>query len=225
MYSPALISIDGNIGSGKSTLLRKLRERNLDWHFIDEPVESWMALKNEGGESLLELFYKDKRRWAYTFQNTDLLTRILNMKAAIAKWQAAGRPGRPIFITERCVDTDAKVFAKIMLEEGDIDRLEWDLYRKWYDNFAWMAPSPVAYIHVDTPADICVKRIAERARDGEGGIPEDYLRKLDGAHQEWLKGSGLKVPVMRYNNYSAEGQTSVEDVEKWVVQAWLNSID
>jgi deoxyadenosine/deoxycytidine kinase len=225
MYTPALISIDGNIGSGKSTLLRKLRERNLDWHFIDEPVESWMALKNEAGESLLELFYKDKRRWAYTFQNTALLTRILNMKDAITKWQAAGRPGRPIFITERCVDTDAKVFAKIMLEDKDIDRLEWDLYRKWYDNFAWMAPSPVGYIHVDTPVDVCVKRIAERAREGEDRIPEEYLKKLDGAHQDWLKGGNIKVPVMRYNNYSSEGQTTVEDVEKWVVQAWLESID
>ena len=75
---PVLISIEGNIGSGKSTLLKKLRERHANWNFIDEPVESWMSLRHSNGKSLLELFYEDKHRWAYTFQNTAILTRIIN---------------------------------------------------------------------------------------------------------------------------------------------------
>jgi deoxyguanosine kinase len=222
--SPVLISIDGNIGSGKSTLLRLLRKRNADWQFIDEPVDSWMAMKNEKGESLLELFYQDKRRWAYTFQNTALLTRILNVRAAIARWEAAGRPGKPIFITERCVHTDANVFAKIMLREKDIDQMEWDLYKKWYDAFADTVPSPVAYIHINTPPDICSDRIAQRARDGEAGIPLEYLKTLDGAHQEWLEGADFKLPLLRFDNVSS-APTPVEAVESWIQKQWLESVD
>lgn len=224
MSTPILISIEGNIGSGKSTLLRELKRRNASWHFIDEPVDSWMAMKNERGESLLELFYKDKRRWAYTFQNTALLTRILNIKAALKAWEASGRPGKPIFITERCVQTDAHIFAKLMHEDKEIDELEWDLYKKWYGAFATHVPEPTAYIHVDTPVTICSERIGYRARDGEGGIPVEYLDKLDSAHFAWLREKDFVPPVMRFDNVSSE-PTTVEAVEAFVEKAWLESVE
>ena len=76
---PILVSIEGNIGAGKSTLLRALREQQLDWCFIDEPLDTWTSLKNDEGVSLLELFYGDQRRWSYTFQNCALLSRFQNI--------------------------------------------------------------------------------------------------------------------------------------------------
>jgi deoxyguanosine kinase len=224
MASPVLISIEGNIGSGKSTLLRKLKSRNPSWHFIDEPVDSWMAMRDDSGKSLLELFYQDKTRWAYTFQNTALLTRILNAKAAIESWKAAGRPGRPIFITERCVETDANVFAKMLRADGDMNGLEWTLYRKWFDGFANQVPEPVAYIHVDTPVTICSERINGRAREGEGGIPVKYLDELDSAHFAWLHRDGFSSPVLRVDNVSDQ-PTPVEAVESFVERQWLGSVD
>lgn len=224
MSSPVLISIEGNIGSGKSTLLRELRARNADWHFIDEPVESWMALRNSAGESLLELFYKDKHRWAYTFQNTALLTRILNARNAIREWVAAGRPGKPIFITERCIQTDANVFAKLMTKDGDMDGLEWTLYKKWFDAFCDQVPEPAGYVHVDTPVTICSERIGRRAREGESSIPIQYLDELDSAHYGWLRTEDFNTPIMRFDNVS-DNQTRVEDVEKWVQGRWLEAVD
>jgi hypothetical protein len=56
-----------------------------------------MAIKNENGESLLELFYKDKRRWSYVFQNAALLTRLRAINAAIASTKHS------VIITERSV--------------------------------------------------------------------------------------------------------------------------
>jgi deoxyguanosine kinase len=224
MVVPILISIEGNIGSGKSTLLRELRERNPDWHFIDEPVESWMSLKNERGESLLQLFYGDKRRWAYTFQQTALLTRMAATKDAVAAWGAAGFHGSPIFITERCVETDAHVFAKMLAEEGDIDALEMTLYKKWFDRFADKTVRPAAYILVDTPVTVCHERIARRARSGEGGdaIPVEYLDRLDSAHFSWLMKDGQEV--LRFDNTSKDG-TRIQDVENWVKSQWLHALD
>ena len=82
---PLLISIEGNIGAGKSTLLDALRESNPDWVFIDEPVGVWSAFRNEGGENMLEVFYRDRKRWSYTFQNCALLTRFQNIETEIGR--------------------------------------------------------------------------------------------------------------------------------------------
>jgi deoxyguanosine kinase len=213
---PFLISIEGNIGSGKSTLMRELRVRNPDWHFVDEPVENWMALKNERGESLLEVFYGEKRRWAYTFQNTALLTRILALRSAVDKWRKTGYPGSPIFVTERCIETDARVFAKMLADDGDIDALEMTLYENWFEAFKDQVPAPCAYLHVDTPVTVCHERIEKRGRDGETNtIPIAYLDQLDSAHFRWLRDYEFKIPVMRVDNVSKD-QTRIEFVEDWV---------
>ena len=80
---PILITIEGDIGAGKSTLIVKLKTAHPYWHFIDEPVGTWLVLQTEGGANLLELFYKDKSRYSYTFQNCALLIRALNIKKTI----------------------------------------------------------------------------------------------------------------------------------------------
>ena len=81
--TPFLVSLEGNIGAGKSTLLAELRRLHPDWYFIDEPVDTWTALKNDEGESLLEIFYADKKRWSYTFQNCALLSRYNLIEEAV----------------------------------------------------------------------------------------------------------------------------------------------
>jgi deoxyadenosine/deoxycytidine kinase len=222
MQAPILISIEGNIGSGKSTLLRELRARNPTWHFVDEPVDSWMSLKDDNGKNILEHFYTDKHRWAYTFQNTALLTRILNIRAAVEDWKATGCSGKRVFITERCVQTDANVFAKLMYNDKDMNHLEWVLYKKWYDAFENQVMLPSAYIHVDTPALICSERIGKRGRNGEEGIPMEYLERLHDVHDAWLKEPSFSTPVLRVDNVS-ETPTRVEDVEKFVQEILADS--
>ncbi len=221
---PVLISIEGNIGSGKSTLLKRLRERHPDWHFIDEPVESWMSLRHSNGKSLLELFYEDKHRWAYTFQNTAILTRIINGHRAIEDWRAAGCPGSPIFITERCLHTDMRVFAQMMLDAKDMDYMEWEIYMKWFHAFSKQVPDPAGFVHVDTDPVTCAERINIRHRDGESQIPLEYLDKLSAAHNKWLKAENMDTPVLRFDNVSKDG-TRIEDVEAWVQRRWLESMD
>jgi len=220
--APILISIEGNIGSGKSTLLRELRSRNPTWHFIDEPVDSWMSLKDDNGTNILEYFYQDKHRWAYTFQNTALLTRILNIRDSIQAWKDAGRPGKPIFITERCLQTDANVFAKLMYSDKDMTQLEWNLYNKWYSAFSNQVVEPSGYIYVDTAASVCSDRIGMRGRNGEEGIPMEYLEKLHVRHDEWMNDA---AHVMRVNNVSIKEMTPIEAVESFVERTWLESVD
>ena len=176
---PIVISLDGNIGAGKSTFLAALATAMPEADIVQEPVGEWMTLKNAEGKSLLELFYEDKRRWAYTFQNCAILTRLRTIRDAIATTK------KRIVITERSVLTDRYVFAEMLRTSGDIDELEWALYMKWYDAFA--ADLPIrGIVYLTTGVGTSAGRIVARGRHGEEHIPLDYLSALDDQHHKWL---------------------------------------
>jgi deoxyadenosine/deoxycytidine kinase len=181
-----VISVEGGIGAGKTTLLEHIASAMPDVMTVPEPVGEWMRLKNAEGKSLLELFYEDKHRWSYTFQNCAILTRILGLKHALRDCK------KKIIITERSVLTDRFVFAEMLRDAGDIDAMEWDLYMKWFDAFA--ADLPVrGVIHLTTGVGTSAERIIKRGRHGEEHIPIDYLSALDAQHHKWLDNSKLAV--------------------------------
>lgn len=208
---PLLVSIEGNIGAGKSTLLDELREENPDWIFINEPVGVWSSFRNDANENMLEVFYKDRKRWSYTFQNCALLTRFQNIESAITgsntKEPEEGR--RQVFVTERCLDTDYQVFTKMLRAEGSIDKLEYDLYECWFTLLKNTSTQLSAIVHVNTSPEVCAERIRKRGRDGEDGISIDYLKTLHGYQCDWvLRGD---VPYI---------QTSTEGVKE--VSSFIN---
>ena len=77
--SHIIISLDGNIGAGKSTLLKEIRTQIPEIYIVDEPVDQWTYLIDEHEKNILELFYEDKHRWSYTFQNYAAITRVNNL--------------------------------------------------------------------------------------------------------------------------------------------------
>jgi deoxyadenosine/deoxycytidine kinase len=205
---PIIITLDGNIGAGKSTLLEALRGLP-NVTVIPEPVGNWMQMKNSAGESLLSLFYKDTSRWCYTFQNCALLTRLLETQKVLKQWT----PSQGILITERSVLTDRYVFAEMLHKQGKLDDLEWDLYLKWYTNFA--ADLPIrGIIHLTTDAHISQERIVKRGRSGEESIPLSYLADLDAQHTQWIRST--KLPTL---------QVTTEDMDAALktIQEWLQS--
>jgi deoxycitidine kinase/deoxyguanosine kinase len=187
--SPCIISLDGNIGAGKSTLLERIGCAFPHIRVVPEPVDTWTRLKNKDGRNLLELFYEDKRRWAYTFQNAAILSRLRILKEAVSQ---AG-PGE-IIITERSVLTDRYVFAQMLKDKGEIDPLEWDLYEMWYNTFAKEMPM-AGIIYITTGVATSSERIKKRGRGGEEGIPDAYLKDLAVQHEIWL--SSTDLPVLR----------------------------
>lgn len=193
VLTPILVSIEGNIGAGKSTLLKKLQTNHPTWTFIDEPVDTWSAIKNEKGESMLEVFYKDRHRWSYTFQNCALLTRHQNIESAVAKAREEGKVGRQIFLTERCLDTDYHVFTKMLKAEGSIDKLELDLYIRWLNQLKTVATPLSAIVHVSTSPKQCAEWIRKRSRGGEDSISMDYLENLHSHQATWVDSASLPV--------------------------------
>ena len=197
---PIIISLDGNIGSGKTTLLGEIRNK-VNVHVVDEPVAQWTALKNAEGTNLLELFYQDKKRWAYTFQNCAILTRLKNIKDAV-------EAGHKIIITERSILTDKYVFAEMLRDAGDMDPLEWELYESWFDIFGKEYPVN-GIIYVSTNAYISKERIQIRNRIGEENINIEYLEALDIQHKKWIENTNIPVLTL-----STEGVTVEKNIEE-----------
>jgi len=195
-----IISLDGNIGVGKTTLLDHIRNRFPDIIIVKEPVDTWTHLKDEQGTSLLELFYKDKKRYAFTFQQAAMLSRLLLLQKAVAE----AKPGS-LILTERSVLTDRHVFAQMLHAAGDLSKLEKDLYDQWYNAFA--AQLPIAgIVYITTSVETAFERIQTRAREGEATISKEYLQALDTQHRAWLANTtGPKLEISTESGADLEG--------------------
>jgi deoxyadenosine/deoxycytidine kinase len=167
--------LEGNIGTGKSTFLELVERAGLD--VIYEPVNEWSSMKNSNGKNLLEEFYGNQSRYAYTFQSIAFRTRVKNISNS-----------KPETVVERSIFTDRNVFAKTCYENGMMNDIEWEDYTSWFD---WLSESfnikPNGYIYLQAPPEVSHGRIMERNRSGEETIPFEYLEKLHNKHEEWLK--------------------------------------
>lgn len=198
-FKPLLVSIEGNIGAGKTTILRELRTKHPEWFSIDEPVETWSKIKNEEGKGILEVFYHDRKRWSYTFQNCALLTRFENIEKKINDVRAKSNDiGAHIFLTERCLDTDYYVFTKMLCDEGSISKMEIELYERLLNHLRNFSTPLSAIIYVNTPPDVCKDRILKRGRSGEEEITMDYLNSLNFYQSQWIEST--HIPVLNVNS-------------------------
>ncbi len=181
-----IVNLEGNIGAGKSTFLKILAD-HLPIKAVYEPTDKWQHVTD--GDNLLDLFYKDTKRWAYTFQSYAFISRIKTQLDSL-KESPAGEPQ----VVERSVYCDRLCFAKNCFESGTMSRLEWEIYKEW---FTWLvdhyAMRPTGLIYLRTSADKCFERLKKRSRSEEAGIPIEYLQTLHTKHEDWLV-EGKELP-------------------------------
>jgi len=177
MMHPSTLIVEGNVGAGKSTFLKML-DHYLNAQFVLEPHERW---QNINGENLLEMFYKDPSRWAYTFQTYAFNTRIWAQQAALKHSTSF------IHILERSVYSDRYCFSDVLHESGNISNLEWAVYKEWW-NLAVIqhSPKPAGFIYLRVSPEVCYERIKQRSRSEESGVPLSYIQKLHERHDRWL---------------------------------------
>ena len=192
-----IVSIDGNIGSGKTTGKAKLREYIMSLKkkkeddsivFVDEPTGDWEQIKDENGVPILTNLYLDVKRFAFRFQMMAYITRLQKIR------QALKTPNVRLIITERCLLTDAHVFAKMLYDSKKIEQDEYDIYTRWFDEFAKeVEPSCIVYFKAST--QVCMNRIQKRNRLGESNIGFEYLEECNRYHDEWLNSVPSKITI------------------------------
>ena len=133
MSKPFIISIEGNIGTGKSTFLENLeskiytnQKQSKSILFLKEPVDIWESIKDENGHTILEKFYKDQRRYAFTFQVMAYISRLSLLKRAIKE-----NPECKVIIIERSLIADKNIFMQMLYDDGQVEQMEYEIYNRW----------------------------------------------------------------------------------------------
>ena len=202
-----IVSFDGNIGSGKSTTGEKYEHYIKESYaasaaasaesgvtgithlfpsihsideicFLDEPVNQWSNIRDNNGVDILTNLYKDTKKHAFKFQMMAYISRLALLRNAIKN------PKIKLIITERSVETDRNVFAKMLYDTGDIAQDEYKIYTLWFDEFLQDVQLS-GIVYVDASPDVCVDRIKQRARPGET-IHAEYIQRCHDYHETWI---------------------------------------
>ena len=216
-----IVSIDGNIGSGKTTGKAKFREYIMSLKrkneedsiiFVDEPTSDWEQIKDENDVPILTNLYTDVKRFAFRFQMMAYITRLRKLR------QALKTPNVRLIITERCLLTDAHVFAKMLYDSKKIEEDEYDIYTRWFDEFA-KEVEPSCFVYFKASTEVCMNRIQKRNRPGESKIGFEYLEECNNYHDEWLNSvpSKITIPTLILNaNVDAEMYDYSSDIYHFI---------
>lgn len=179
------IIIDGNIGSGKTTVIRSLQS---SYDCIEEPVGEWAPY--------LKAFYEDMKKNALLFQMKVLQHHMTNSHHKDLK------------ILERSALSCIDVFGKKLHDDGILGELDIKLMNELNSEYG---SYPKNIIYINTPPEICHKRICERARSNEV-IPMEYLKSISDLYENLYIKNKLNIE----NLYIVDGTQPKDDVEKEV---------
>ena len=106
-----IFSIEGNIGSGKSTLVKILTRTfkklvNVPIVYLPEPVSVWESITDKNGKNIIEKYYENQEKYAFSFQMMAYITRIHQLKEILKK------ESNTIIICERSVFTRQRNICK-----------------------------------------------------------------------------------------------------------------
>ncbi|KAK8947525.1 hypothetical protein KSP40_PGU014726 [Platanthera guangdongensis] len=176
--------VEGNISVGKTTFLQRIANETLELRdlveIVPEPISKWQDVGPDHF-NILNAFYAEPKRYAYTFQNYVFVTRFMQERDS-----AAGI--KPLRLMERSVFSDRMVFVRAVHEANWMNEMEISIYDSWFDPVVSCLPGlvPDGFIYLRASPDTCHKRMMLRKRDEEGGVTLDYLRDLHEKHESWL---------------------------------------
>ena len=207
-----LITVQGNIAAGKSTLVKELQRQyagNARVCFLQEPVDEWENIKNADGESMISLFYGNQEKYGFSFQMMAYISRLASLKRAISA-------GYDVVISERSLETDRQIFAKMLYDDGKIEDVNYQIYLKWFEEFQRDFPIENV-VYVKTDPEVSAHRVKKRAREGEV-IPLEYLKRCNDYHNNWIE------TVDESNLCVINGNIDIEENGN-AVMLWKQQID
>jgi len=178
-----LFTVEGNIGSGKSTFLNILKDElkhvnGIPVVFVEEPVTEWESIQSEDGKTMIELFYGNKEKYAFSFQIMAYISRLKSLQNTIQRYPNC------ILISERSLLADYHVFAKMLFQDNLMSSENYQIYTKWFDYFQQTSEAD-GIIYLKTDHEVCFERCVSRNRKGEE-ISLEYLLTCSQMHNDWI---------------------------------------
>ena len=164
------IAIAGNIGAGKTTLTSLLAKHyGWDPHFedvVDNPY--------------LDDFYHQMDRWSFNLQVYFLNSRFRQ----VLQIRESGKT----IIQDRTIYEDAYIFAPNLHDMGLMSHRDFQNYSSLFDLMQELVAAPYLLIYLRSSVPNLVKHIQKRGRDYENSISIEYLNRLNGRYEDWIKG-------------------------------------
>ena len=162
---PGFIAVEGSIGVGKTTLAKKLAA-SLNYATLLEDAEE---------NPFLEKFYRNREQAALATQLFFLFQRA--QKIQDMRQTDIFEPAR---VADFLMEKDP-LFARI-----NLDRDEYHLYEKVYQQLTIDAPKPDLVVYLQAPTDVLLSRIDSRGLAIERDIDKDYLERLNEVYSEFF---------------------------------------
>ncbi|CAM6117190.1 unnamed protein product [Calypogeia fissa] len=176
--------VEGNISVGKTTFLHRIANETIELRdlveVVPEPIGKWQDVGPDHF-NILDAFYGDPERYAYTFQNYVFVTRMMQERES-------AKGDKRLRLMERSVFSDRMVFVRAVHEAKWMSDAEISIYDSWFDPVVSAMPGlvPDAFIYLRATPDTCLRRLQSRNREEETNVTLDYLRGLHEKHEQWL---------------------------------------
>ena len=157
--------MEGPIGVGKTTLTKRLAT-TFNYQTLLEEAEQ---------NPFLEKFYRNRQQAA-------LATQLFFLFQRAQKLQDLRQADifEPVRVADFLIEKDP-LFARINLE-----RDEFQLYEKVYQQLTIDAPRPDLVIYLQASTDVLLSRIENRGIAAEQAIERDYLERLNEVYSEFF---------------------------------------
>lgn len=166
------IVIDGVVGVGKTTLM-DLVSSELGYQKFLEPVVD---------NPILDKFYKDRKRYAFTLQIFFLNKRFKMLKEAAKVKEKT--------VMDRSIYGDV-IFAKLLNNNKEMSDDEFDIYMELLANMLDHVDAPKLMIYLKIDTDSAIKRIENRGRDYEQIVEREYWENLNKEYNDYFNNYNL----------------------------------
>ena len=190
-----LIAVSGNVGSGKTTLAKYLSDaygfrfvpkRRLEFDFIDE-------------------FFHDIEGKFFPAQVSFLISKAIEIQEHLSY-------GRNI-VVDRSLLEDIDVFARLWIENRQIDQKIIQLYHHTADFIKNAVPVPDLYIICRCPAETSLARIAQRPkRSFEKQYPPNHVQLLSQYYSELTIEAGVPCVEIDTTYYDFTKQSVLDGI-------------
>lgn len=112
-----------------------------------------------------------------------------------------------------------------MKNQGNMDPSEFNIYNSLCDTLMINCPLE-AIIYLKCSPAICHERIKKRNRQGEEGIPLEYLQKVHDRHEEWIsRQKNVKILTIDTGAYDVENPEELGQlltvIKEFIMSIWF----
>jgi deoxyadenosine/deoxycytidine kinase len=114
------------------------------------------------------------------------------------------------FVQDRTIYEDAEIFATNLFKTKKMSKRDYETYMELYESMksALRPPDLLIYLRCSTRA--VRRRIRERGRGSEQGIPTLYLRQLNKLYEDWIE-RYTASPVLIWDSERLDYLTNLVD--------------